>query len=234
LVYADELLRIDPLSPLSLLTIAHLDLRLGRFAEMERTLERLRSIDPKSVSYLWESYLLAISRGDLVGAISLLEDSAKADPADSSNPSLIAMYYFDLGDGVAAKYWSEAALKVDPRAPWAKLVSALLHLDRHEEAEAAELAREITQPGALTLAVQGAALRIANAPNLAAGHYAEIITEYLTDYPELRDAKVPVEFSAYIWEGLIVTLDLASVYLQAGEEAKAESLLSAAESEIPH
>jgi hypothetical protein len=29
-------------------------------------------------------------------------------------------------------------------------------------------------------------------------------------------------------------LSLASVYLQAGEEAKAESLLSAAESEIPH
>ncbi|MCH8891520.1 MAG: hypothetical protein IH827_10670 [Myxococcales bacterium] len=111
---------------------------------------------------------------------------------------------------------------------------ALLHLDRHEEAEAIELAREITQPDALKLGAQGAALRIANAPNLAAGHYEEIITEYLTDYPELRDAKVPNEFSTSIWEAFIVTLDLASVYLQAGEEAKAESLLSAAESEIPH
>ena len=55
------------------------------------------------------------------------------------------MHYFELGDVVAAKYWSEAALKVDPRAPWAKLVLALLHLDRHEEAEAIEIAREITQ-----------------------------------------------------------------------------------------
>jgi hypothetical protein len=73
-----------------------------------------------------------------------------------------------------------------------------------------------------------------NAPNLSAGHYEEIITEYLTDYPELRDAKVPIAFSAETREALIVTLDLASVYLQAGEEAKAESLLSAAESEIPH
>jgi hypothetical protein len=135
---------------------------------------------------------------------------------------------------IAAKYWSEAALKVDPRAPWAKLVLALLHLDRHEEAEAVEIVREITQPGAMKRGAQGAALRIANAPNLAAGHYEEIITEYLTDYPELRDAKVPVEFSSSGWEALLVTLDLASVYLQAGEEAKAESLLSAAESEIPH
>ena len=58
-------------------------------------------------------------------------------------------HYFELGDVVAAKYWSEAALKVDSRAPAAKLVLALLHLDRHEEAEATEIAREITQPGAL-------------------------------------------------------------------------------------
>ena len=58
--------------------------------------------------------------------------------------------------------------------------------------------------------------------------------KYLTDYPVLRDAKVPSEFSSSVWEALIVTLDLASVYFQAGEEAKAESLLSAAESEIPH
>jgi hypothetical protein len=110
---------------------------------------------------------------------------------------------------------------------------ALLHLDRHEEAEAIEIAREVTQPDALTLGVRGTALRIVNAPNLAAGHHEEIITEYLTDYPELRDGKVPIEDHG-LREALNVTLDLASVYLQAGEEAKAESLLSAAESEIPH
>ena len=37
-----------------------------------------------------------------------------------------------------------------------------------------------------------------------------------------------------IEEALPITLNLASVYLQAGEEAKAEALLSAAESEIRH
>jgi TolB-like protein/cytochrome c-type biogenesis protein CcmH/NrfG len=234
LVYADELLRVDPLSPMHLYSIAFLEMRLGRFAEAERTLERIRSIDPKSVSYLWGAWILAISRGDLVGGIRLSEESAKADPGDSEAPSFTAMHYFELGDVIAAKYWSETALKLNPRTPLAKLVLALLHLDRHEEAEAVEIAREITQPGAITRGTQGAALRIANAPDLAAGHYEEIITEYLTDYPELRDAKVPIEFSSPLWEALIVTLDLASVYLQAGEEAKAESLLSAAESEIPH
>jgi TolB-like protein/Tfp pilus assembly protein PilF len=234
LIYADELLRVDPLSPMHLYSIATLEMRLGRFAEAERTLGRIRSIDPKSASYLWGAWILAISQGDLVGSIRLLEDYAKADPADSEAPSFTAMHYFELGDVIAAKYWSETALKLDPRTPLAKLVLALLHLDRNEVAEAVELAREITQPGAMKRGAEGAALRIANAPDLAAGRYEEVITEYLTDYPELRDAKVPIEFSSNIWEGLIVTSDLASVYLQAGEEEKAESLLSAAESEIPH
>jgi hypothetical protein len=69
---------------------------------------------------------------------------------------------------------------------------------------------------------------------LAAGHYEEIIARYLADYPELTDGKVPIEFSANVEEALVATLDLASVYLQAGEEAKAETLLAAAEAEIPY
>jgi len=179
LVYADELRRVDPLSPLHLHGIAHLELRLGRFAEMERTLERIRSIDPKSTAYLFGAYILAISRGNLVDAIRFLEDILVADPADWEIASYIAMHYFELGDVIAARYWSEAALKLEPQAPRAKLVLALLHLDRHEEAEAIELAREITQPGAFKRGHLGSALRIAMAPKLAAGHYNEIIAHYL-------------------------------------------------------
>ncbi|MEE9253935.1 MAG: tetratricopeptide repeat protein [Pseudomonadales bacterium] len=235
LTYADELLRVDPLSPLHLHYIALFELRLGRFAEAERTLDRIRSIDPKSIPYLWGAWVLAISRGDLVGGIRFLEDGLKTDPADYEYPSHIAMHYFELGDVIAAKYWSETALKLDPRTPLAKLVLALLHLDRDEEAKAVKIARELTQPGALSRPGSlEAALRIANAPKLAAGDYEEISTDYLTDYPELRDGNIPYEFSTTPSAGISVTLDLASVYLQAGKKAKAESLLSAAESEIPH
>jgi hypothetical protein len=145
------------------------------------------------------------------------------------------MHYFDLGDVAAAKYWSEAALKVNPRTPWAKLVLALLHLDRHQEAAAVEIAREVTRRGESILGgVTGAALRIAEAPRLAAGHYDEIITDYLANYPELRDGKVPIELSIGVWDGLIITLNLAAAYMQAGEEAKAETLLSAAEEEMAY
>ncbi len=233
LAYADELLRVDPLSPVNLLYIAMFEGRLGRFGEMERTLDRARSIDPKSASYLWGAWMLAISRGDLVGALEFLEDYKKVDPADSEGPAIIAMHYFELGDVVAAKYWSEAALRIDPRAAWAKVVVALLHLYHHEETKAVEIARELTRPGALARGTRGVALPIANAPRLAAGHYEEIIARYLTDYPELGDGKVPKQVSAGVEEALPVTLGLASVYLQAGEKAKAEALLSAAESEIP-
>jgi hypothetical protein len=41
-------------------------------------------------------------------------------------------------------------------------------------------------------------------------------------------------FSLSTWEAILVTLDLASAYLRAGQEAKAESLLSLVESELPH
>jgi tetratricopeptide (TPR) repeat protein len=163
-----------------------------------------------------------------------VEDYAKADPADSEAPSVIAMHYFELGDVIAAKYWSEAALKLDPRAPWAKVVVALLHLYRHEEVAAIEIARELTRPGALARNTLGIALRIADAPKLAAGDYEEIIARYLTDYPELGDGKVPMAEYWGIEVAIVVTLNLASVYLQAGEEAKAETLLSAVESEMPH
>jgi tetratricopeptide (TPR) repeat protein len=200
---------------------------------LERTLVRWRSLDPKNISYLWGAWLLAMSRGDLVGSISHGETGVEVDPADLTGHSLIAMHYFDLGDVAAAKYWSEAALKVNPRTPWAKLVLALLHLDRHQEAAAVEIAREVTRRGESILGgVTGAVLRIAEAPRLAAGHYDEIITDYLANYPELRDGKVPIELSIGVWDGLIITLNLASAYLQAGEEAKAETLLSAAEEEM--
>jgi len=234
LAYADELLRVDPLSPVNLFFIALFEGRLGRFDKMERTLDRIRSIDPKSTSYLWGSWTLAISRGDLAGAIKFAEGYAKADPADSEAPALLAMHYFELGDVIAAKYWSEVALKLDPRAAWAKVVVALLHLYRDEEAKAIEVARELSRPGALARGTKGVALPIADAPKLAAGHYDEIIGRYLTDYPELGDGKFPTNISTGVEEAFPVTLGLASVYLQAGEKAKAEKLLSAVESEIPH
>jgi TolB-like protein len=234
LAYADELLRVDPLSPLNLLYIALFEQRLGRSDEMERTLDRIRSIDPKSTSYLWGSWTLTASRGDLVSSIRIGDEYAEVDPVDSESPSGTAMHYFDLGDVVAAKYWSEAGLKLDPRAPMAKLVAALLHLYRDEEAKAIEIARELTQPGALDRGNRGAAQRIVEAPELAAGHYEEIIVRYLTDYPRLGDGKVPLESSDNVDEALLVTLSLASVYLQAGEEVKAETLLAAAESEMSH
>ena len=76
------------------------------------------------------------------------------------------------------------------------------------------------------------------APDVVAGNYEEIITRYLTHYPELAARKFPIGRleidNSQVWEAFIVTLDLASGYLRAGERAEAESLLSLVESELPH
>jgi hypothetical protein len=111
-------------------------------------------------------------------------------------------------------------------------VVALLHLYADEEANAIEIARELARPGALSRGTRGVALRIADAPKLAAGDYDEIISRYLADYPELGDGKIPKEGVYSIQQAIVLSLSLASVYLQAEQQANAETLLSATESEL--
>jgi tetratricopeptide (TPR) repeat protein len=202
-------------------------------------LERIRSIDPQSNAYFWGASNLASSRGDLVTALGLLEEATKIDPDEPEGPSFIAMTYFDLGDVTAAEYWTDSALRLDPEAPWVKLMAALRHLYRDEEAEAVAIARELARPGSHNrLASRGVALRIMALPDSTAGNYEAIIARCLTNYSQLVDGVFPTGRlaleSSKVSEAFIVTLDLAAAYLQAGEKAKADSLLSLVESELPH
>jgi len=239
LAYAAELLRVDPLSTDSLFWIAEMYRRLGRFDEAEKIVTHMRSIDPKITLHLSASMILAFSRGDLVTALGFQEELAKIEIDDPEVPSSIARNYLALGDVAAAEHWKNMAMRLDAEAPWARLMAALLHLYRGEEDRAAAIARDLTQPGSRNRqAIRGIALRIVLAADLAEGKYEEIIDRYLTHYPELADGIFPtrrlaVEYS-WILEAFLVTLDLASVYLHAGENAKAESLLSLIESELPH
>jgi tetratricopeptide (TPR) repeat protein len=239
LVYADELLRVDPLSPLSIGDVVVFYTRLGRFDDAQRMNERLRSLDPLSPGGLWTASGLASSRGDLTTALRLMEEAYRLDPNDPEIPSFTARFYFNLGDAAAANSWNDAALQLDPEAPYAMIMAALLHLHREEEAEAVAIARKLTAPNSFNRwGSRGIALRIVAAPDLAAGNHEEIITRYLTHYPELAEGKFPTRplflRNHSVWEAFLVTLDLASVYLHAGERAKAESLLSLVESELPH
>ena len=239
LVYADELLRVDPLSPKGLRVIASQFRRLGRREDVERMFERMRSIDPKNTWYLWGAVFLASSRGDLVSALEFTEEAVSIDTSDPEGPSGAAMLYLELGDFAAAKFWNDAALRLDSEAPHPRLIAALIHLYRDEETEAVAIARELTQPGFRNRMMSRAiALRIEAGPDMAASNYEEIIARYLTHYPELADGRLPawsLFFESHeLFEFFVVSLDLASVYRKAGEEAKAGALLSLVESELPH
>jgi tetratricopeptide (TPR) repeat protein len=238
LVYADGLLRVDPLSMDSLYWISILYLRLGRLADVEIMLEHMRSIDPQNYSPVIIAEVLASSRGDLVTALELQEAWIKYDPDDPEGPSIIANTYFDLGDITAAEYWFDAASRLDPEAPWVRMMSALRHLYHDEEAEAVAIARELTRSDpSYSRGTRAIALRIAFASDLAAGNSEEIITRYLARYPVLAKGQLPIgeRSNVYdVWEAFSVTLDLAAAYLHAGDKAKAESLLSLVESELPH
>jgi len=237
LPYAEEWIRLDPLFIEAHRAIALLYLRLGRFEDLERTIARMRSIDPRSINYVWTAWDLASSRGDLVTALELSEEGTKIDVNDPLSPLYTAMSYLDLGDVAAAEFWTDAASQVDPKAPSVRLLMALLHLYRDENVEAVAIARELSQPGSRKYRTRGAALRMVAAQDLAAGNSEEVITRYLTHYPALADGQFPIgqlSFESSVREAFIVILDLASAYLHAGEKAKAESLLSLVESELPH
>ena len=194
LVYADELLRVDPLSLEGLSKVWVLYERLGRFDDMERMIERMRLIDPQSPICLWDAWALASSRGDLVTALEMVEEAARIDIGEPEGPSFIAMHYFDLGDGAAAKYWTDAASQIDSEAPHPRIMAALLHLYHDEQAEAVAIARELARPDSHNrLGARGIALRILATSDLAAGNYEDIIARYLTHYPELADGKFPTQ-----------------------------------------
>ncbi len=238
LVYADELLRVDPLSPEALRRIGVLYARLGRLDDAKRMIDRMRSIDPHHNQYLWFAWVLARMGGDLVTA---LEVTNATDTFDADDPEVFswnAMHFFDLGDVAAAESWNEAALRLDSEAPHPRVMAAFLHLYREEDTEAVAIARELTQPDSHNRrGTRGIALRILTASDLAAGKNGDIIARYLANYPELTKGAFPKErlpAESLIWEAFLVTLDLASAYLRAGQDAKAESLLSLVESELQH
>jgi tetratricopeptide (TPR) repeat protein len=201
--------------------------------------ERMRSIDPKNTWYLWGAFYLASRRGDLTSALELAEQAVRIDTADPEGPSGVAKVYLDLGDFAAAKSWNDAALRLDSEAPHPRLIAALIHLYRDEETEAVAIARKLTQPGSSSrVRSRAIALRIEAEPDMAAGNFEEIITRYLTHYPELADGRLPAwgpHFEPHqLSEVFVVSLDLAYVYRKAGEAEKARALLSLVESELPH
>jgi TolB-like protein len=238
LVYVDALLRVDPLSPVSLVTVARLFARLGQFDDAQRMLERIRSLNPQSLDYLWYASFLAAGRGDLVTALTLALEGEEIDADDPEAAAYLAIIYFDLGDIAAANFWNNAAHQIKPETPVAMLMAALLHLYRGEEAEAIAIARELVRPGSHNRNTRGVALRLLAASDMATGNGQEIIALYLRHYPELANNQLPtghlIAINPLNWEGFVVTLDLAAVYLRAKHDDLAKQLLSVVESELPH
>jgi hypothetical protein len=138
----------------------------------------------------------------------------------------------------AADFWKTESLKLDPEQTDGWLAAAFLHLYHNEEANALAIARKMTQRHSNTWSVIAPALRIIAASDLAAGNYEDVISRNLAYSPELMAGLFPVWKAAAENESVAgifwVALDLASAYLQAGANDKANVLLSLVESEFPH
>jgi TolB-like protein len=237
LAYADELLRIDPLSLMNHYYLAITYLHLGRLSEMETVLGKMRSLDPEGIPYLWGAYLLARSQGDLVAALERADAEMRVDTLDRTLPSFIALTYSDLGDLAAAKQWNDVAFQIDQTMVRVRLTKAILHLYQGEPTKAVAIARELVSESDYTDDIRGTALRIAFASDLAAGDFERIVVRYLEQYPVLKESRFPIGTHSSlndVYEAFSVTLDLAAAYLHAGEQSKADSLLALVESELAY
>jgi TolB-like protein len=237
-VFAEELLRVDPLSPLNLMLMSWVYSRLGLWDDADRMMERIRSIDPHNIYYLFIAAWMADVRGDKVTAIELAEKCLALYPEATETSGYISQLYFDLGDMEAADFWEKESFKLVPEEPDGMLAAAFLHLYHNEEASALAIARKITQQDTSMGLGFEAGLRVVAASDLAAGNYDDVINRNLAYIPELMAGRFPVWKAAaenkplkgIFW----VALDLASAYLQAGADDKANVLLSLVESEFSH
>ena len=236
---AEQLVRVDPLGPESLRRASDFYARVGDLARARELLDRIRTINPESLRYLWSMFTQGHFNDDVIEARILMEEIYRIDPLDPEAPGFIAQINVDMGDIESATRWSAEALEVDPNHPFSLLQAMYLALVQDDTDEAVRIAERLVgedMPGrigskALALGV------LANRDDLA-GRPEDTVARYLRTYPSLVRNQIPIYDPRDSWPvisvSLYAALDLARVYRRAGETANAEALLAAVEQELPY
>ena len=238
----EALLAVDPLSPRGLTVITYLYVRLNRLDDADKTLGRLRDIDPLHGWYLWTSANLADGRSNMVRLAELAVILVGMEPGDAEAHYMMAGMYYGLGDMVAADAWLDQALDVlrdtGIENPLPELLLAVRHLDRQEEVQALTIAHRFGEPKSTSnIMSRSVALRMRLASDLADGRGQEAIDRYLELYPELANAELPALTGYYgdvaAMEMFSVSLDLAAIYLHTNQTERGNAILDMVEKQLP-
>lgn len=217
-----EAQRLDPLSPIITQQLGEALFGLGRFDEALAQFHAAVEADPQSPGpYERIAAMQRVVFGRLDEAVIWQLKGIARDPDDPTGPIYLGEMYLDLGDPDEAERWIRRSARIAPPGFW--LASAMrepLYLYRGEIAKSLEVARE-------TLSFYAKAeLTLANLKNndVREGQPEKARARYASAFPELLQRS-----AADIDESNVgPAIDLASVLIATGEDARATELLDAA------
>ena len=125
-----EVLNVDPKSPMALMQLGELELKAGRYAQAAGHLKTAREVRPNDAAVAFHEGQAREKLGDINGARDALEVSLKLAPAQLHARLLLGQVYLDLKNPKAARDQFEAAQVLD-----ANDLQAQLGLARAEIAE---------------------------------------------------------------------------------------------------
>ncbi len=120
----------------SLVQAAGVAVQQGRWHEAEQLWTQVRALDPQHPQALYSLGVHAFRRGDLAGALQILQEAHRAAPRDPVVLLSTAVVLRELGDGAGELRAIEAALALDPYLLPALLAKAA-NFERHVGARAA-------------------------------------------------------------------------------------------------
>jgi aspartyl/asparaginyl beta-hydroxylase (cupin superfamily) len=120
----------------SLVQAAGAAVNQGRWQEAERLWTQVRSLDPKHPQALYSLGVHAYRRGDLTGALQILQEAHAVAPRDPVVLLSTAVVLREMGDGSGELRAIDAALGIEPYL-LAALLAKAANIERHVGARAA-------------------------------------------------------------------------------------------------
>jgi TolB-like protein/Flp pilus assembly protein TadD len=153
--------RLDPLSELTIFSLANLHLALGDLDTAEKIGDRLRAINPNSANLGGLESYIAMRRGNIADAIDAIKRAHEADPNDPEPPSQIGLFYLTIDMPGEAQQWFDRGVEMDPEHPISQAAPLIMYYyTRENPEENVRLARELlenkieTRRGARFIALQ--------------------------------------------------------------------------------
>ncbi len=218
LVFAKRALELDPFSATLNFDVArHYD-EAGRFDDAMAQYLRVVDIEPQhAFAYVYIAAIHYLVYGQVDESLVWYHKAAENDAMSPNAQAVPAIAYLELGDPESANVWIERGMQLGPDTFFSLYAQMLRSVYLGDDAVTQQSARALLE--AYPQSRDG--LHFLRNADLVAGRYDVARARYARAHPELVDSDPP-NVNAF---NLFAAIDLAYVYVQLGEQNKADELL---------